>query len=360
MLRYNRVFLSKNSVLTDLSQNLSLYLSGTEQMHIVATQDALYLGSDLPFNHRWIEISVANSLASALSVALWDGSAWQPAVDVIDETSVSSVTLSQSGYLSWNPDRRNATWVRAGYTEDVPELSSLRIYDLYWAKLTFSANLQSPDRLYVSTAGADVVLSDLGGGVTLTDPTADYDVYAHFNQAQIAASSDLTAAITGGTLTWKRRIGGAVQSAASYTALGLITYPYLKYVGHKFSNDADLFTEYKDLADPEQLDAFSQGKTDWNDQTFLAAEYIIQDLREMGVIFSRNQILDWSQFKIASVHKTAHIIYNSFGPAYEKQQLASAAKYAQYLKLKAYNVDLNANADLEPGEKRKLSSFFTR
>ncbi len=53
----------------------------------------------------------------------------------------------------------------------------------------------------VSTVSANVTLDDLG--ITMTHPATDRDLSLEFNPYEIAASADLTAAISGGTLTLK-------------------------------------------------------------------------------------------------------------------------------------------------------------
>lgn len=281
MLRNNRVILSKNGTLTDLSVNASNFLSGTNVINIVAATDKLYLGSDLPFNHRWFEVSVVNALASVPSVKLWNGSEWKAAVDVVDETqSTSGKVFSQSGIISWSPDRDEASWVRQQSTEDIAALTSLRIYDAYWAEMSFSG--------------------------------------------------DLT-----GT-----------------TALG--------YVGHKFSKDENLFSQYPELENSTLMTAFKAGKTTWNDQTFEAAEYIIQELRSKGVVFSKNQILDWSIFKNASVHKTAEIAFRAFGDDYSDNLMQAKKDFKEAMDLKAFNVDQNANAVQEEKERLRITDYLTR
>jgi hypothetical protein len=280
MLRLNRVIRKQVSTLTDISREMSDFLGQTATLDITAASDHIYIGSDLPFNHRWIEVSTANDQTSAISIDLWNGTAWTPAVDVIDETSVGGVTLSQSGILSWQIDRYNPSWIRQDRTSLMTDLSTLRIFDMFWVRLTFSANLKN------TTA--------------------------------------------------------------------------IKYVGHKFSSDEDLAVEYPDLGASDVMDAYSTGKTNWNDQSFAAAEYIIQDLREMGVVVSKNQVLDWSSFKKASIHKTAEIIYSAFGEGRKESRDEARKNYRQNLQIKAFNVDENKDGDLEPIETTRKQEFLTR
>lgn len=146
MLRNHRIIWDDNSSLVDLSASLNDVYASTVTLALTAAQDKVYIGSDLPFNHRYISVSTVNDQTSAISVEIYDGSTWNAAVDVIDESSVSGVTLAQSGNLSWVRNR-NESWGLEETTEDITALSSLKIYDLYWVRLTFSADLNASTAL---------------------------------------------------------------------------------------------------------------------------------------------------------------------------------------------------------------------
>lgn len=279
MLLYNRVILKQGSTLTDLSVNLNNPLSGNETIAITAATDTLILGSDMPFNHRWFEVSTANASASTVSVYLWSGSEWNQAVDVIDQTAVAGKTFAQSGVISWVPNRLK-TWGIEDDSADMSDLSSLNIYGLYWVKIVFSGDL-----------------------------------------------SGTTA---------------------------------LKYVGHKFSSDADLASEYPDLSDSNMKTAFTAGKTDWKDQAFSAAEYIIRDLRDAGIVTSPSQILDWAHYTKPSIHKTAELIYSAFGQDYKDDIAKANAKYKEQIKLRFHPIDQNKDAKLNPMEREVTGRWMTR
>ena len=283
MLLNNRVIWKNNTTLTDLSVKLNDFHSGSEVIDIVAADDAIYIGSDLPFNHRYFEVSVPNAEDSALSVSLWDGSDWKPAVEVIDQTqNVTGKTFSKSGIVSWVPDR-DETWMYARSTEDIPDLATLKIYDFYWIKITFS--------------------DDLTAFVDNADPDPDTEATA------------------------------------------------LSYIGHKFSDDSDLATYYPDLVLTKTLTAFKTGKTNWNEQHIAGAEEIIKDLRKKRIVWSPNQILEWQQFGLANLHKTARLIFTSFGENYKDERDLAEADYHRAMAMQVFNVDYNKNARLEKSEK---------
>lgn len=139
-----RILYSNNTVISDMTANLDKFQSGVETVSIVAAEDYIYIGSILPFNHIYIDMgSTVNDNVSAMTVAYWDSGAFRDAVNLIDETSSSSKTLAQSGHVSWTPDR-DYSWIRedTNYSgNSVTGLTTVEIYDMYWARLAFSADL---------------------------------------------------------------------------------------------------------------------------------------------------------------------------------------------------------------------------
>lgn len=141
----SRTIWSDNGVLKDVSTALGNYKAGTTVLALTASEDYIFIGSDFPFNHRYIDVKVANDVASAITVHLWDGENWKAANDIIDQTSIAGVTLSGSGVLSWVKATRE-TWGRESTNnegEQVTGLTGVNILDLYWARLTFSADLKA-------------------------------------------------------------------------------------------------------------------------------------------------------------------------------------------------------------------------
>ena len=138
MLLNNRIIWSDNGVLKDLTIELNNPYSGSRVVDFVAAEDAIYIGSDLPFNHRYFEMSVVNTLDSSISVSVWTGAQWTAAVNIIDNTSLSDASLGQNGIISWVPDKDSASWNIQQDSDDIPDLQGIHIYDLYWARLTFS------------------------------------------------------------------------------------------------------------------------------------------------------------------------------------------------------------------------------
>lgn len=137
----NRIIFDDNGSLSDHSIRLNDIAQGTETWAYVAGEDYVYLGSEFPFNQRFIRVDTANTAASSVSVDLWDGQEWKAAVNVIDQTSDGTASLAQSGIISFTLNKSNS-W-DADDTDKMTGsgLESLVIYDLYWARLSFSADL---------------------------------------------------------------------------------------------------------------------------------------------------------------------------------------------------------------------------
>lgn len=139
-----RVLFSDNGVLSDISTELDDYKNGSKSLSIVAAEDAIYIGAYYPFNAKFFKIDSRNDVVGPPAVVYspmipvikyWSGSnGWKSAVEVIDETN----GLKQSGFISWTPNK-DFSWSRED-SNDVAELSSKTIYDLFWIKLTFSVD----------------------------------------------------------------------------------------------------------------------------------------------------------------------------------------------------------------------------
>lgn len=141
MLRNNRILFFSGSF-SDFSMALSDINAQTKTLAYVAG-DFLYLGSDLPFNHRYFDVSTPNNVAATLSADYWTGNGWKAFVDVIDETAVNGVPLAQSGIVSWQTNLDESSW---GY-DDTDEMdgSGLEtgpiIYKLFWIRLKWDQTL---------------------------------------------------------------------------------------------------------------------------------------------------------------------------------------------------------------------------
>lgn len=134
----NRVIFSDNAVLEDLSAILSDPHAGKKSLAIVAAEDALFIGSDLPFNHRFFMLAAKNTLAGSVSVSIWTGEEWAACEDVQDLTKVDGIPFARSGLIRFALPT-NVGWGKEYASADVTGLTGTKVQNCYWAKLTFSA-----------------------------------------------------------------------------------------------------------------------------------------------------------------------------------------------------------------------------
>ncbi len=134
----------------------------------------------------------------------------------------------------------------------------------------------------------------------------------------------------------------------------------LEYIGHKFSDDEDLFSEYPIFNDNSFLSGFEAGKTNWEEQAIKASDLIIQDLIKKNVIIGAEQILNRNVLLPASVCKVAEIIYNAFGRDYVEQRLLAKDEYSKRLDLSRYVVDQNNNGIIEPVDVQFKQGWLSR
>lgn len=134
----------------------------------------------------------------------------------------------------------------------------------------------------------------------------------------------------------------------------------LSFIGNKFSDDNDLFTEYPVFNDSSFMTAFKALKTSWEEQAVKAAEMINMDLMKKGVIVGPEQILEKRKFTGPSVCKVAEIIFSAFGNDYLEQRKAAREEYYHRLDLSQYAVDTNGDAILNPAEVKMKQGWLSR
>lgn len=134
----------------------------------------------------------------------------------------------------------------------------------------------------------------------------------------------------------------------------------VSWLGNLFSNDEDLATEHRSLVRTVMITAFQAGKTSWQEEHAKAAEIIIDDLIDMGVIIEKGQILDRSDFKLAGVSRVAEMIYFQLGDDYVDQYKAAANEYRLRVSKRRPKIDTNLNGVLDPSELVNSQGFLTR
>jgi len=277
-MRMTRILYEDNGTISDWSTSLNNYYTESETFSLVAAEDYIYIGMPVPFNHFFVKLSTPSTAVSTITMQYYTGREFQDVVETIDETN----GFQQDGFITFVPDKKQG-WVRqdtSGTGGTITELSSVTIYDKYWARIKFSADLD--------------------------------------------ASS---------VISW---------------------------IGHKFSDDDQLGSEFPDLTRSTMIAAFESGKTNWEEQHVRAANIIIEDLIRQQVIHSKGQILERRSFSLASVSKVAEIIFNSFGDDYEDNKRNAQIEYEKRMNKSIFDIDLNEDGRLDVSEQRLRQGFMSR
>lgn len=134
-----RIFFSDNGTLIDYSANLNRYDSTESEFSYTTGEDYIYIGGRLPFNSLYFKLDNLNLVTATMSVEVYDGSQWRVVNEVIDETD----GFKKSGYVTFTPNRDQG-WLYKDTSSNgsvIPGLASVKIYDLYWMRLSFNATL---------------------------------------------------------------------------------------------------------------------------------------------------------------------------------------------------------------------------
>ncbi len=141
--QWTRVIFSNNGVLTDFT--LAAQNSDTIPLAMVSAEDSLYIGQHFPFNNFFLDINTVNTNAAELDIEIWQNTQFINAVDTLDGTRVSGVTLARSENVVFSPDRDESWELVEDTSEDSvpPELKAGTpiYYNLYWMRIRVTADL---------------------------------------------------------------------------------------------------------------------------------------------------------------------------------------------------------------------------
>lgn len=144
MNRKQRIIWDDDGTLKDISRALNDFRATSNiVIDFKFETDVIYIGTELPFNTRYVKVGSVNALSSAVSLSVWDGNAWVATKDLIDETKTSysaAVSLAQSGTVSFSLNRDDRGWGAEQDSNRIPDLEGTFIYDLYWTKWTWTAD----------------------------------------------------------------------------------------------------------------------------------------------------------------------------------------------------------------------------
>jgi hypothetical protein len=115
----------------------------------------------MPFNHKYFDIDVANDQVSAIQLAVWFSNAWHDVVTIYDRTNDIDKTFAQSGIIEWTPDREIG-WDREQDSEDITDVSTVGIYNMYWLRFSFTGDLKASTAIkYIGYKfSSDTILHD--------------------------------------------------------------------------------------------------------------------------------------------------------------------------------------------------------
>lgn len=136
-----RVFHNAGGNLVDVTTLVNDYRSGCYDMDY-QVGEYLYIGSDMPFNHKFFDIKTDNAVATTAKVEYWDGKCWTEAVDVIDQTGVGPIPLQGCGTLTWVVDCKCPSWCPVCKSEDVEGLEDTCVCDMYWIRISWDQDIE--------------------------------------------------------------------------------------------------------------------------------------------------------------------------------------------------------------------------
>lgn len=395
---------------TDISETVNDYRTGAYTFPY-ETGDYLYIGSAVPFNNLWFEVGTANYVdvyeVQTLTfpavvdadpsdyIVIYDqtGTSWAVALDTTgaDADPTGAAWLAVSGARRIKVDISGVTT-----PAQVAALALIGLNSLtgFTARITLanigSGALTSTQTAYGATINpAPHNADDTGVGNILGVETTPGSVGA-VPTLEIWFGNEWVPAVDVADGTNGLSTSGRLQFNTEYTkswdvelrsydVTGLETTSIynmywfrlswsndfkptttIKYIGQKFSDDNTLYSFYPDLAQSQILAAFEAGKTDWNEQHYMAAEHIIRDLVKRSIIRSRGQLLDYYLLVDASCHKVAEIVYTAFGIPYFDQLKVARTAYKEAIDLKYFKADQNGDGRLDPFEKKVEAGFGTR
>lgn len=137
-----RILWRDGGILRDLSLELNDF-RGQVITFDYEVGDYLYIGTFFPFNHRYFDVVEANLIQAEPTIEYWNGTGWQAAVDILDESN----DLAKSGVIRFVPDDNAQTWVPDDESKDVTGLEGTHIYNKYWLRISWSQSFTPTTQL---------------------------------------------------------------------------------------------------------------------------------------------------------------------------------------------------------------------
>lgn len=129
----------------------------------------------------------------------------------------------------------------------------------------------------------------------------------------------------------------------------------LSWAGNLFSDDTNLYAEYPLFNSSSYKTSVETGKTDWEKQHVIAAKLIANDLKRNSKVITCGQILDRNDMQMASVSRTAAVIYNLLGRDWDEEYNKAKKEAAERMNFSFQKIDrgswgrLQSNSQVRPG-----------
>lgn len=131
-----------------------------------------------------------------------------------------------------------------------------------------------------------------------------------------------------------------------------------KKIGYAFTMSQQLAKH--DVEIDRKLTSFATGKTDWWPEIMNASEMLVADLRRMGVVISRGQVLLFDDVSLACEMKTLSNLYFSLGKAYDEKRKVVDLAYEKALNMRYMSLDTNEDAMLDLSERNYTTKTLAR
>jgi len=178
-----RIFHKSGSIITEFSDNVKKFSEESKNVTILSGE-SLYIATDFPFNHLYFNFGEnVNAQPVNLSIKYHSNNDWVPVAYSTDGT----LGFSQSGFIEFTPDK-DESWDKesTNYGGDIiHDLSTIKVYDMYWVKITFDADMDDVDFNWIGNLFSN-----------------DTDLYSEF---PIFADQTFLTAFSAGKLDWKEQ-----------------------------------------------------------------------------------------------------------------------------------------------------------
>lgn len=253
---------------TDISVKCNDFRSAAQALAYTSGQ-YVYIGSILPFNNLYVEMGTANSNAATLTLEIWYGKAWVAAVDVIDGTS----GFTTSGRITWATNRLKG-WDVEQTTEDVTGLTTFKIYNRYWTRLSWSASFSGSTSVkYIGQKfSTDDVLYSFYPDLQNTGVLTSFEAgKSSWNEQHYMAAEHIVRDLKkrdliksrGQLLDWQMFEDAACHRVAEivYTAFGRPYFDQLKDAKENYKNAMNMKNYGVDLNSNGNLDPVERNET---------------------------------------------------------------------------------------------------